>query len=421
MTQNTTFYLNENLHGHFLLAPSIWVGKSYGRIFSPIKESGCAAFAEFIQRIALFIILPLAALLSAFLIPFGLAVKGLSLCCCPPIHNYPLNNGGKNHCSPPNTTNTLQPRRFWKKQESPSTKENAAWTTLKNVRKKLEEIDRRDINPNKLTNIRKELNDEKVLQVLAEAPTETTTTSHPLDSFFEEHQMLLLWVNSLQFHYDYFEKAIQEGEVEVKDNGDCLFEASRYVSEINGSNINDPQLERDQTVKWMRENYENNKDLQCHLVNSMIEHFLSKIERLEDDRQGLLTIEPSEEITMEEITTRLKEIRKRIETIETNYIPAFTEAMGDTHKDEFHFEPAHKYVEEYFNEMSLNGTFAGKAELYALSCRHKVCFKIHAKGAQSVDAVPYITFNPEFETAERPARHFTHSRNHYNPYFPPSK
>lgn len=72
-------YLNSELSGHSLLEPSIWVKNSYRRVFSPIAQSGYKALTEVITRIALFIILPLAAVVSTLGIPFGLLIKSLDL------------------------------------------------------------------------------------------------------------------------------------------------------------------------------------------------------------------------------------------------------------------------------------------------------------------------------------------------------
>jgi hypothetical protein len=248
----------------------------------------------------------------------------------------------------------------------------------------------------------------------------------------DEYEKLSLWIESIQFHYNFFRMAVHEsdhswlaeGEISVADNGDCLFEASQYHSEMNDSFLaDDVQSERFETVKWIREHYEADKELQRHLVNSMVEHFFSKSERLEAERQSLLRGLSSGLIDKsEENNIRLQQIGKELEIIEAVYIPAFQKAMGPAHRDEFNFEPASHYVEAYFYDLSQKGEHASRAELYALSHRHKVCFKIHAKRPEKheVDVEPYITFNPHFESSERPARHFTHSRNHYNPYYPPS-
>jgi hypothetical protein len=194
------------------LEPSILVGEAYGRVFSPIEESGCGAFAEVITRIALFVILPIGALFSAFFIPFGLAIKGLSLCCAsnpepmplsqpdrrisqgpahtseakprgslpgirtisiqPPLDDAVLNpttkpsHQGPSHYTSVSRTSTRSDRISVPRhplddiilgstvQPQPS-KTDAAWSILKDIRGELERIDRRDINPGTLESVYK--------------------------------------------------------------------------------------------------------------------------------------------------------------------------------------------------------------------------------------------------------------------------
>ncbi len=262
------------------------------------------------------------------------------------------------------------------------------------VRQGLERIDRININPNALAEIRERL--ESIPEQLKVVPMPSADKSNnPLIPAAKEYLFLSLWIESIQHHYDYFKCAIREGEVAVPDNGDCLFEASLYHSEMNGSRQNNLQEERQLTVQWMRDNNEN-VVLRGHLATSLAEHYFAKIEHLEADRQGLAEIAGTEE--------RRQQIGEEIQNIETQYIfPILSETTTP-------------FLEEYFQEMSKQGIHGGAAELYALSCRHQVCVKIHAKRGEDITQDAHITMNPELESGERPARHFTHSRNHYNPY-----
>ncbi len=421
-----------------MLEPSIWVGESYGRIFSPIQQSGCEALAEIITRVGLFIILPFAAVLAAFFIPFGLAAKGLSLFCCEPLppsiplfppqpNNTPVNVGhGTLPRRPPSPGSEWERPHFGAGGTHPKIPEEirGARVILKQVRLALGTIDRRNIDPRFLEEQKKRLESASEIKALLGNPPEKDTST-PLGTTLDEYQNLLLWIESLQFQYDFFGKAVREsdrdwlaeGEESVSDNGDCLFEASQFLSDLSGSLLIDVGEERQSTVSWMQDRFNEDEELQRHLINSMAEHFLSKIEHLQADLTGILRIEESLETKM-----RAQEISEKIELIETAYIPAVTAAMGGAHSEEIDFDPVRRFLDEYFYDISQKGAHAGRAELYALSHRHKVCFKIHAKRPEEheVDAEPYIVINPEYESIDRPARHFTHTHNHYNPYTPPS-
>lgn len=78
-TSFETFYMDASLTGHLFLRPSIYVGRSYQRIFSSNPYQGLARIAEVFTRVLLFALLPLLALLSLPLIPLGMIFKGISV------------------------------------------------------------------------------------------------------------------------------------------------------------------------------------------------------------------------------------------------------------------------------------------------------------------------------------------------------
>ncbi len=184
-------------------------------------------------------------------------------------------------------------------------------------------------------------------------------------------------------------------EIPVLDNGDCLFDAFALLSQVYNSSALNGLSERQLTVNWMRENYTNNHILQEHLQNSIAEHYLAKIEKLEE-----------EIVNLRYLNRPVDELNAEVESLEA--VVASCLKNG--------FSTVKPLLEVYFSEMEKPGTFGGKAELYALSCRREVCVIIHSKDptTNQIDTTPPISMNPEF-TGKMP-RHVTYDGKHYNPW-----
>lgn len=458
----TEFYLDESISGHIFLKPSIFVGKSYERIFSDVLVNGCDAVIEVITRIVLFFILPVIALLSALFIPIGLLCKGVSCLVCPPLPkqkppNVSLNPdpfsappkpkpkkeeylGGRVTIQSPylsTSTGTVptmpaSPAKFpssAKQKETEIAKQLiAASDTLDTVDQLLSSVKFSKIDIDVIEEAKKLLTENKEISLLLAEPPVKDNPHDPLAQFSERYTVTQCRITSFEHHHDFKSKNINEnGEILVADNGDCLFAAFAEHSELNDSiavaNEASIGLERQATVEWILTNYGTDAELQRRLVNSMAEHYHTKIEKLESEQVSLgQMLADSSLLTESQVTAnkqRQEAIPSEIELLYIEIIPKLGEAFGENFSG-ICFDAAVSLVPGYLEEMSQKGEHGGSAELYALCTRHNACAKIHKKEGSSISKTPYETLHPEFETADRPARHFTHTHNHYNPYFPPS-
>lgn len=458
----TDFYLDESISGHIFLKPSIFVGKSYEWIFSDVLVHGCDAVIEVITRIVLFLILPVIALLSALFIPIGLLCKGISYLVCPPLPkqkppNVRLNpdpfsappkpkpkkndyRGGRVTIQRPylssstGTPTTIHaspaklPTSATQKEAEIAKQLKTAHDTLETVDQLLSTVKFSKIDITLIGEAKKLLTENKEISLLLAEPPVKDNPDDPLAQFSERYAVILCRINSFEHHHDFKSKNINEnGEILVADNGDCLFAAFAEHSELNGSitvaNEASILLERQATVEWILANYGTDAELQRRLVNSMAEHYHTKIEKLESEQIGLGQMLANSNLLSESLVSankqRQEEIPSEIELLYMEIIPKLGEAFGENFSD-ICFEAAASLVPGYLEEMSQKGEHGGSAELYALCTRHNACAKIHKKEGGSISKTPYEILHPEFETVGRPARHFTHTRNHYNPYFPPS-
>lgn len=296
------FYLDESLTGHLLLRPSLFVGRSYQRIISANSAHGVARVAEVFTRILLFVVLPLIAIVSLLLVPFGLAFKGISA------------------------------------QFRPAT-------------------------------------------------------------------------------YYYSKNMAVNGQIRIPDNGDCLFESFHVSFSLNLPHApqvrvtrKDVLIERQETVQWIRDHFQQDKNLQNMLLQSMLEHYQNKLNKFQQEVEakkslslfGQLDATQEEQnkqtlIALEKKQPELQAICERLDNL----------LCSKNDEDPMMLVPIMDVVEAYLHEMKVQGEFGGGAELYALSSRYQRCVKVH-KAGQNPEVV-----NAHFVTEKTPALHLRHSSNHY--------
>lgn len=468
-------YLDDTMPGHLFLRPSIFVAKSYTWIFSDLKGSGSDALISVIGRIILFVTLPILAALSAVFIPIGLICKLIACECTPPLSKEKLpnvivvpnkprskpltyqdrttsNDSDPGPILPPTVTLSssviTEQDPSQKGIDTPLIPELPPYESHKKIRDKeptisaklqgeiheatlrldaveqlLNGIQIRKINFAILEEAQPLLDDPKLKSLACTLPEKGT--ADPFAEIANRHSLLSVRIKSIKDHYDFRQtKMGEEGEILIDDNGDCLF-ASFLQTGLDKS-IDEEKVaqERRDTIQWITENLEQ-VELQPHLINSLAEHYHTKIERLEQESEdiGAMLANASllEAIDYAAAQKRQAEIPNEIELLYTTIIPKITEAIGEAHTGTTQFEPVTDLVPNYLAEMSGKGIHGGAAELYALSLRHQVCIKVYRKAAGSrIAKEPYETMNAHFETTENPARHFTHTLNHYNAYFPPN-
>ena len=171
-------------------------------------------------------------------------------------------------------------------------------------------------------------------------------------------------------------------------------------------------------MRWIKSEYSSNEELQRRLVSSMAEHYQAKLEKLETEQKdkrdmllGGLIEDPQQQ---QDAKARIQELIQEMDQL-FMIMGQISAAFGEAHSETINFPAVAGLVKGYIKDMSQAGEHGGAAELYALSCRHKVCINVYHKNGM-IDKEPYEIINPDFK--EKPARHFTHTRNHYNPYFP---
>ncbi|NGX61675.1 MAG: hypothetical protein K940chlam9_01164 [Chlamydiae bacterium] len=411
MSSFVQFYCNENLTGHFLLKPSLQIGKGYQRVFSSVEQSGCQAVAEVIKRIGLFIILPLGAILAAVLIPFGLATKGIASLC-------------SSKTTPPVTPNPNQ-----------TTPEEVA-QILNEIQKKVDTVILEELTSEQVDELEASSHDPRLNSCSTRTPEEG------------DPQVQIFWnlraqIASFQSYLRLFEVKEQEREVEdvekgmlinVEDNGNCLFAAFAELSLINGSKIvSDPssdaepehvdlssspdnsvdqqqaiQSSREEVVKWMGENVED-PDLQDKLKNSLAEDLLIKFDQLTSDQKEILGL--LQLLTSSQLGEQKKQIKERLQTIkdELETLPRIGEG------EEITFEYIKPLLPAYFEKMKQQGTFGGAAELYALSMLHEVTIQVYNRVDGEVADQPFETINGDKGWTKAP-RKLVWENNHYKAY-----
>lgn len=417
-----SFYLDEALPGHFLLEPSILVAKGYRWIFSPLPEEECDATIETINRIALFIVLPIGALLSALLIPFGLLAIGIgSLCRAPQEDEIDSSSGIVNaHTDAPpvpqtpTTTTVAPPPSGGGAAGVPATppQVEAVQEVFENARNQISEQTRSPINLRTLEHLKESLlQDRNVADLLAVQPF-PMDPDHPINRAVAEYENLVTWIDALIWRYHFIDSAVREGndwlapgEQCVKDNGDCLFEASTFLANVNDSNVGSAHQERIETVQWMRRHYRRDAGLQSALITSLLGHYEAEKRRLGEQQANLNALPNTQQ--------QLQAVKAQIDAAQTKEDRLMASIGGD-------FGAIAGLCEEYFTAMSQSGTHGGSAELYTLSHRHQVCFKIYRKESNRLSENPVVIIGEQYETTLGRTRLFTYTGNHYNPYTPPA-
>ena len=430
------WYMDSSIPGHAPLIPSIFVGKVCQWIVSPLDENGCEAMIEVISRILAVIVLPLIALIALLLIPIGLITKSIGGCCvsqAPAIPPAVPNKKPKMNMPKKALTGVTRISRSGSAPQmrapAPTSKtypdQTLSWiapakASLEQVDAQLKNIGFLNIDIDGVRAAKQILdNDINIQNLIKTTPLENAKNNDPIVVIRDRINLADARIKSLEFIYHYHSKHIEhDGEMVVPDNGDCLFEASRWHSEMNGSIIESTEAERLETMRWIEEKYSSDEILQRRLVNSMAEHYQTKLEKLEVEQKGKHEmlhnglIVGSEDILKTKI--RLQEISQEMDSL-CMIMVQISGAFGQANNQAIDFSAVQGLVGDYIRDMSQKGEHGGAAELYALSCRHKVCIQVHHKNGK-IDKEPYETINDDFK--EKPPRHFTHTRNHYNPFFP---
>lgn len=466
--QNTTsssfkdFYLDEKLVGHSFLKPSIFVYETAQRIISPLESKGCDAFIEVITRIALAIILVIAAIVAVLFTPLGLICKGLASLCTPKVPKSP-------HVQPkPKPTSPVKPpvRPVVKPPVNPIAGQQPMSQDLKNtvaiatqvldgIESDLNKVSFRKINITQVREAAKRLEVESVITVLSAV----TEHMEPLGAFSERYNLLKARMASLEmYHKDYHHRFEEKkGEVAIKDDGDCLFvsfyeamyqiklktfladetkllEQSTQAAESERKNI-EAQLDvigkamqklekqkensiqmRTEVVEWMTKNCAEDKELQKYLVNSFTEHTLEKIRKLETEIDNLKDMLSMSEIDIKSVGEQQQAAQEELDLLTNNTLPKIMESMGTANNSEIYFDQiADMVTESYFPEMAKQGVFGGAAELYALSEMHQLCIQVFQKTGNAIERKPAI-INSKYEN--NGVCSLTHTHNHYNTYFP---
>ena len=380
-------YLDETLPGHSLLEPSILVAKGYQWIFSPLPEEGCDATIEVINRIALFIVLPIGAILSALLIPFGLLAVGIGSLCRAPQENE-TSSSSTIH-APPATPPTVVPVTTTTTTTTSATASSggaagvpatppeveAVQEVFEYARNRINEIARNSIDLNALERLKQELAHDRSIGSLLGVSPPSKNPDHPINRAAAEYENLITWIDALIWRYHFIDPAIREGngwrangEQCVKDNGDCLFEASTFLANVNNSNVGTPNEERAATVEWMRAHYLTDDDLKGTLINSLLGHYEAERGRLREEQANLVALPNTQQ--------QQHEVAAQIAAAQTKEDRLMASIGGD-------FGAIADLCEEYFTAMSQPGTHGGNAELYTLSHRRQVCIKIYRKECDS--------------------------------------
>lgn len=473
------WYVDESIPGHLPLAPSIFVGRTYKWIFSTVNEKGCEAVMEVFARTLLFAVLPFIAVFALVCIPLGLVTKSLGGCfhSPPPMPlnpdptRFPLNkslsadsavtppvrpvvkrsgsdplplrlgidrlsgeNSAPSRAAPsvvpsvqdplvatPASTPPTQPKVVYSTEDLERVQ--PAETTLDAVCAILASISVRKIDIDTVKRAKTLLEgDVNIRLLLMVPPNKQVGDDDPIQSIVNKTTYATARIQSLEFLYHYYSKTlVEEGEIPVPDNGNCIFQAFLEHGAMNGSTLVDPHKERLQTMEWIRENYNSDPILQRHLVNSIAEHYQTKMEKLEKEQEDLQSMLSNPSLSLgaankSGMQLRLQTLPQEIDAVLLGVMAQICEAFGQAHSETINFLAVEGLVEGYLADLSQDGVHGGAAELYALSCRHKVCVCVHRKNGHAIDEKPYETINEQFK--DKSSRHFTHTRNHYNAYCP---
>lgn len=444
------WYMDPSIAGHAPLVPSIFVGKVCQWIASPLEDYGCEAMIEIVSRALAVIVLPLIALIALLLIPVGLITKSIGGCCTyrespstavvvakgkPQAAVKRLDVSGCTRIPgsrlPTRLPTPVSNLKTYSEQTLALTA--PANATLLNINTLLDKVSVRKIDMDTVKAAKQSLeSDSNIRQLRDTTPLENAEKNDPIVTIRDRINIVEARIRSLEFIFHYHSKTIEHnGEMIVPNNGDCLFEASGWLSQMSGSIIasNEEEraastvMERTKTMVWIQERYRSDQEeeLRRRLVSSMAEHYQTKLEKLETDYKGkqemllkgLLT-DPQQQREAKEQIVKLRQEMDQLFMI----MVKISEAFGEAHHEEINFPAVADLAESYIQDMLQPGEHGGAAELYALSHQHEVCIHVYAKN-EKIAPNPYETLNPKY-LEKKPARHFTHTRNHYNPYFPPA-
>lgn len=374
------FYLNENLSGHLFLRPSIWVAKSYKWIFSDIETQGCCAVIEVISRIALFIILPIIAIISAIFIPIGLVSKGIASLCSPPI----------------------------------SSKKNAEESNFIPVlNKTVPDSDKEGI-PVSLTI--------PTSQIPA-APPPIPSTQPPA----KPPPPIPPRTTSDQFYLRVKNQITPMGEYPIAGDGNCLFACFA----AHHGNLT-PQQVRRTVLDWILENYGSDNHLQMHLIHALQETYIEQQKALLSEITSLVAFDVEgavEDYAIQQQKNALSTAYYQLNIVE-QMLSAIEKAFKDRTENKSGLEhlenvlikgPEVEYrlnlITTYLETAARDDVFGGASELYALSKIYNVSVYIHRKTAAGISQDEPRKFNEGLPNI----LHLSFSGgNHYNCYFPQS-
>lgn len=428
------WYLDSSIPGHAPLVPSIFLGKVCTWIVSPIDENGCEAVVEVISRIIVILILPIIALVALILTPFGLLSKSIGGGCSrqsPPTLPVILNDPLPPVVEPKKPVKKVKKglsgrTRVAKQTQKPQEISPYSAEVLRLIPKAAEALERintlitpfiekkQKLDINILNEADSILQTDKAIKQLWQiSPEENPKKDDPIENIREAFNLTKKKIKSLKFRFDFPPLIIEEGrEKKISDNGDCLFAASCWLAEINGSQVTNDFQERQNAMDYIESNYERDDPvLKRHLLNSMSQHYATKSAKLEEEeRSKTRMLEDGtihDPLQRAQAQQRLKSLPREIKDIED-----LTITLCDAFDD---FSIAAPLVPDYIKEMRLPNIHGGAAELYALSCIHKVCILVHNKnGKIDQEPDPSKTMNPHFKG--KTSRRFIFSGNHYNAY-----
>lgn len=430
------FFFDNSIPGHTLLEPFIAVCAIGSRLVSSLPIERHSRIVEIIQRIALGVILPVLGLISVAFVPLGLLLKGCVNLCCPLPRRIPLLRIEMN---PPQSQGSFVAHNPQPYGVTPFNEDSVATHTPNPGGEPDLSIGERSEKEIPYDSEALVLMQIKTLLVEASArETDFTKLDEAEDLLkslgIQGNEDLLTWIQVLRKRVpisnqvphdspspppsprgvDFSQITITDsGEASVPSDGDCLFTSFRFQSQMHGSENLGSGDERKDTVEWIRNNYHTNTELQLRLINSLFEHYQGLIDRKREEMPPKQLDESiREELERSALEARIAE---EIRTLMINKMDPINKAIAsETEK----FEKVRHLVPDYLEEMAQPKVFGGSAELYALSFRHRVCVIIHPKKGDLIGSPSKDKINAQFETPDRPARHFTKTANHYNPLIP---
>jgi hypothetical protein len=447
ITSHTSFcdwYHDESIPGHLPLRPSIWIEESCTRIFSPLPSKKKDRASEIALRIALFIALPFAALFAAFSTLIGLATKKIGETVTKrdsPSHtqetstreeessegesNQTESTSSEEGSDRTSTTTSSGETESTSSDETTESDSSSSVSAPSETASQAEEsfanaqrihkqaVDR--VQKDQLTEAKKLLMENPDIQKLLKDDDDENHADAK-----KQCQDLLNLIKSIQEKQELYSVKIDEesGGITVKSDGACLF--TSFLTQANLLGLSDRAVnyenaldERKKTVKWMEKHLKTDHKLLGAMCNSLYEHYRAEMRKTKEDLKTYQCVDrvPGEKLfshQQKQMEDQKKITRQKRDEIKPKY-SKIKEIVNNSEAPNYSLlEP---FIPEYLALMSQPEVFAGAAELYALSCRYKVCVKVHQNSIYE----PFSTHNPQYETEKKPAFHLIYKASHYMP------